>query len=86
MSAQRGGGGQHRAAVASACPSAQPPVPPPAPHPTPPPVRAARSLKELNAKAPTQLQAYCECMDYYSSRFTKCRKEQTELEEACPVS
>ncbi|KAL4539788.1 hypothetical protein Ndes2437B_g01860 [Nannochloris sp. 'desiccata'] len=42
-------------------------------------------LKELNTKAPSQLKAYCECMDYYSNRFIKCRKEQAEFEEACPV-
>ncbi|GAB4818748.1 hypothetical protein N2152v2_005794 [Parachlorella kessleri] len=43
-------------------------------------------LKEVNSKAPEQLKAYYECMHYYSNRFTKCRKEQKEFEEAVPVS
>ncbi|PRW57307.1 NADH dehydrogenase [ubiquinone] 1 alpha subcomplex subunit 8-B-like [Chlorella sorokiniana] len=43
-------------------------------------------LKEVNAKCPQQLKAYYECMDYYSNTFTKCRKEQKDFEEACPVS
>jgi NADH dehydrogenase (ubiquinone) 1 alpha subcomplex subunit 8 len=41
-------------------------------------------LKELNGRCPDQLKSYCECMDYYSNRFTKCRKEQKDFEEACP--
>ena len=42
-------------------------------------------LKDLNAKCPNELKAYCECMDYYSNRFTKCRKEQKAFEECAPL-
>ncbi|KDD75372.1 hypothetical protein H632_c716p0, partial [Helicosporidium sp. ATCC 50920] len=43
-------------------------------------------LKELNAKAPKELREYYACLDYYSNRLTKCRKEQKAFEEAAPVS
>lgn len=43
-------------------------------------------LKDLNAKAPEELKAYCECMDYYSHNFGKCRKEQKAFEEKCSPS
>ena len=42
-------------------------------------------LKDLNAACPDQLKAYCECMDYYSNRFTKCRNEQKAFEECAPL-
>lgn len=35
---------------------------------------------------PNLFAAYYECMDFYSNKFTKCRKEQADFEEACPVS
>ena len=44
----------------------------------------ARRLKEINAKCPQQLKAYYECMDYYTNKFTKCRKEQMAFEDMCP--
>ncbi|KAI3438308.1 hypothetical protein D9Q98_000742 [Chlorella vulgaris] len=43
-------------------------------------------LKDVNAKCPDQLKAFYECMDYYSNTLTKCRKEQVDFEEACPIS
>lgn len=42
-------------------------------------------LKELNSKCPEQLKTYCECMDYYSNRFAKCRREQAAFEECAPL-
>lgn len=43
-------------------------------------------LKDLSQKAPQELTAFCECMDYYSHNFAKCRKEQKAFEEKCPPS
>ncbi|KAL3135768.1 hypothetical protein ABBQ32_007331 [Trebouxia sp. C0010 RCD-2024] len=43
-------------------------------------------LKDLSEKAPEELKAYCECMDYYSHNFLKCRKEQKAFEEKVPPS
>lgn len=40
-------------------------------------------LKDLNARCPEQLKNFHECMDYYSNKYEKCRKEQKALEEAC---
>ena len=34
---------------------------------------------------PEQLRSYCECMDYYSNRFAKCRKEQEAFEACAPL-
>lgn len=42
-------------------------------------------LGDLNAKCPEQLRSYCECMDYYSNRFAKCRKEQEAFEGCAPL-
>jgi NADH dehydrogenase (ubiquinone) 1 alpha subcomplex subunit 8 len=42
-------------------------------------------LSDLNKKCPDQLRSYCECMDYYSNRFSKCRKEQAAFEECAPL-
>ncbi len=42
-------------------------------------------LTELNDKCPEQLRSYCECMDYYSNRFAKCRKEQEAFETCAPL-
>ena len=43
------------------------------------------ALTELNNKCPEQLRSYCECMDYYSNRFAKCRKEQQAFETCAPL-
>ena len=42
-------------------------------------------LTELNTTCPEQLRSYCECMDYYSNRFAKCRKEQEAFETCAPL-
>eukprot|EP00884_Botryococcus_braunii_P003281 jgi/Botrbrau1/12954/Bobra.154_2s0014.1 len=41
-------------------------------------------LKEAREKAPEELKKYTHCLDYYSNKFTKCRKEQKEFEAAFP--
>ncbi|KAK9822386.1 hypothetical protein WJX81_007040 [Elliptochloris bilobata] len=43
-------------------------------------------LKEANSKAPEEFKKYTDCMDYYSNKFKKCRKEQAAFEEAFPIS
>lgn len=47
---------------------------------------AIDTLKEAQQKAPKEFKAFYECMDYYSNKFEKCRKEQKAFEEAFPVS
>ena len=42
-------------------------------------------LGDLNSNCPEELRSYCECMDYYSNRFAKCRKEQEKFESACAL-
>jgi hypothetical protein len=40
----------------------------------------------LPSHHPAHSAAFYECMDYYSNTLTKCRKEQVDFEEACPIS
>ena len=42
-------------------------------------------LGDLNSSCPEELRSYCECMDYYSNRFAKCRKEQAAFETKCSL-
>ncbi|KAK9919047.1 hypothetical protein WJX75_008974 [Coccomyxa subellipsoidea] len=47
---------------------------------------AIETLKLAQEKAPQEFKAFYECMDYYSNKFEKCRKEQKAFEAAFPVS
>lgn len=42
-------------------------------------------LKDLQASCSDSMGAYAKCMDYYSSEFEMCRKQQAAFEKACPV-
>eukprot|EP00270_Netrium_digitus_P004776 TRINITY_DN1610_c0_g1_i2.p2 TRINITY_DN1610_c0_g1~~TRINITY_DN1610_c0_g1_i2.p2 ORF type:complete len:108 (+),score=32.91 TRINITY_DN1610_c0_g1_i2:108-431(+) len=42
-------------------------------------------LNELHAQCPKAMDDYCKCMNYYSSEFPFCRKQQATFEKACPI-
>ncbi|CAI5517901.1 unnamed protein product [Closterium sp. NIES-64] len=42
-------------------------------------------LKSLQGQCPASMEAYVKCMDYYSSEFTMCRKQQEKFLADCPL-
>eukprot|EP00271_Cylindrocystis_brebissonii_P006631 TRINITY_DN193_c0_g1_i1.p1 TRINITY_DN193_c0_g1~~TRINITY_DN193_c0_g1_i1.p1 ORF type:complete len:107 (+),score=13.99 TRINITY_DN193_c0_g1_i1:335-655(+) len=42
-------------------------------------------LSELHERCPKAMNSYTKCMDYYSSEFNMCRKQQAVFEKECPL-
>ncbi|CAI7792724.1 unnamed protein product [Closterium sp. NIES-54] len=42
-------------------------------------------LKSLQGQCPKSMDAYVKCMDYYSSEFSMCRKQQEKFLADCPL-